>query len=89
MDNRAARRAVQVQAHQYDDSTQTNWNGLLGQLTLTATDPVWLDEVQLTPGLATRSFRVRASVGNATGAPAGGFGASSAKPPADAPRVRP
>ena len=59
-------------AHQYSDDTHTNWNGLLGKLTLVATDLVWLDDVQVHSDLEKRVFRVVAIVGNATGQAAGG-----------------
>jgi hypothetical protein len=72
VDNRAARRPVQGQAHQFDDSTQTNWNGILGRIDLAATDPVWLDDVQVHSDLAARAFRVRIRLGNTTGRPAAG-----------------
>jgi len=72
VDNRSARRPVQGQAHQFDDSTQTNWNGLLGRIDLTATDPVWLDDIQVHSDLAARVFRVRIRLGNTTGRPAAG-----------------
>jgi len=72
VDNRAARRPVQGQAHQFDDSTQTNWNGILGRIDLVATAPVWLDDVQVHSDLAARAFRVRIRLGNTTGRPAAG-----------------
>jgi hypothetical protein len=72
VDNRAARRTAQGQAHQFDDSTQTNWNGILGRIDLAATDPVWLDDIQVYPDLAARAFRVRIRLGNTTGRPAAG-----------------
>ncbi len=73
VDNRVARVTTpNAHAHQYSDDTHTNWNGLLGELVLLATDHVWLDEVQVYPDLARRTFRVVATLGNATGGPATG-----------------
>ncbi len=67
VDNRPERRPVKGQAHQFDDSVQTNWNGLLGDIALTATDTVWLDDVQVRSDLAACSFRITAKVGNLSG----------------------
>lgn len=59
-------------AHSVTDETQTNWNGVIGQLELRAGDPVWLDALRVYPDLARRVVRVEATVGNATGAPVSG-----------------
>lgn len=79
VDNRAERRAVRCEAHQYSDNTQTNWNGIIGLLQLRATGPVWIDDVQVYPDLAKRSVRVRIAVGNATGRAVEGSVALAAK----------
>lgn len=49
-------------AHSISDQTQGNWNGCIGRLELRATAPVWLDDVQVTPRVSTRSITVRGSV---------------------------
>jgi hypothetical protein len=55
-------------AHSVSDQTQGNWNGCIGRLELRATAPVWLDDVQVTPRVPTRSILVRGTVrGPATG----------------------
>ena len=36
-------------AHAVDERTQTNWNGIVGRMELRASDPVWLDDVQVYP----------------------------------------
>ncbi|HLP01130.1 MAG TPA: discoidin domain-containing protein [Opitutaceae bacterium] len=72
VDNRPERRPVRGQAHHFDDSAQTNWNGLLGDLSLTATDTVWLDDVQVRSDVAARTFHVTAKIGNLSGTPASG-----------------
>jgi hypothetical protein len=54
-------------AHQVDERTQTNWNGIVGRIELHATDPVWIDDVRVYPDVSTRTARVRAVVGNTTG----------------------
>ncbi|MBT8038520.1 MAG: beta-galactosidase [Verrucomicrobiae bacterium] len=59
-------------SHAVDERTQTNWNGIIGRLELTATDPVWLKDVQVYPNAAKKEARVRVTIGNITGQPASG-----------------
>jgi len=72
VDNRAARRPVQGQAHHFDDGLRSNWNGIVGDISLTATDTVWIDDVQIRPDVAARTFRIRATIGNVSGSAAAG-----------------
>ena len=51
--------------------TWGNMNGIVGRLELAATPPVWLDDVQVYPGLDTKA-RVVVNIGNATGVPGHG-----------------
>jgi hypothetical protein len=73
---------VGIHAHSVADHTQTNWNGVVGQIELRAQDPVWIDSVKATPLVMERSVRVEATIRNATGKPAQGFlrAASITKP---------
>ena len=57
---------VGVNAHSVSDHTQGNWNGIVGRIELRATEPVWIDEVQVYPSWANRSVRVRLRLGNRT-----------------------
>jgi len=70
--------------HQVDERTQTNWNGIVGRIELRATDPVWIDDLQVHPAHAARMLadetederhmvRVVTRIGNTTrrGAEAG------------------
>ncbi len=59
-------------SHAVDERTQTNWNGIIGRLELRATDPVWIEDVQVYPDAAGKQARVRVVVGNVTGQPATG-----------------
>ncbi len=52
-------------SHQFQ--LQGRWNGIIGRIELQATDPVWIESVQVYPDIAKRSARVRLTVGNATG----------------------
>lgn len=35
-------------SHAYTEDTQTNWNGILGSILLKATDPLYIEDIQLT-----------------------------------------
>jgi len=59
-------------AHAVDERTQTNWNGIVGRMELRATDPVWLDDVQVYPNAGKKHALVRAVIGNLTGKAAAG-----------------
>jgi beta-galactosidase/beta-glucuronidase len=59
-------------AHAVDERTQTNWNGIIGKIELRATDPVWLEDIQIYPDAAKKQARVRVAVGNLTGRTAAG-----------------
>ena len=44
-------------AHSTSEQTQTNWNGVIGRIELRATDPVWVDGVQVYPDVAGKAAR--------------------------------
>jgi hypothetical protein len=54
-------------AHSVTDHTQGNWNGMIGGLELRATSPVWIEDVQVYPNVASKTARVKVRIGNATG----------------------
>lgn len=54
-------------AHSVSDHTQTNWNGIVGEIILEATDPVWLEDAQIYPDVKNRQAIVECTIGNATG----------------------
>ncbi len=59
-------------SHAVDERTQTNWNGIVGRMELRATDPVWIENVQVYPDVAKTQAVVRVAIGNVTGTPAEG-----------------
>ena len=59
-------------AHSTSEQTQTNWNGIVGGIELQATDPVWIDDVQVYPDPHKRIARVRLTIRNASEKPASG-----------------
>ena len=45
---------VGVNSHCVTDHTQGNWNGIVGDISLRATPPVWIEDVQVYPHVAKR-----------------------------------
>jgi beta-galactosidase len=58
--------------HGVADHTQGNWNGVVGRIELSASSPVWIDDVQAYPNFAARQTRLKVRLGNATGKPGSG-----------------
>ncbi|NLS91256.1 MAG: glycoside hydrolase [Planctomycetaceae bacterium] len=54
-------------SHSVSDHTQSNWNGLTGKLELAATDPVWIEDVQVYPNVQDKTAGVVVEIGNVTG----------------------
>jgi hypothetical protein len=52
--------------------TWGNMNGIIGRIELTATPPVWIDDVQVYPDVNKKQARVMVKIGNATGKPGRG-----------------
>lgn len=57
---------VGVDSHSVSDHTQGNWNGMVGRLELQSTPPVWIDDLQAWPDLASHVLRVTGRLGNLT-----------------------
>lgn len=53
-------------SHMATEHTQTNWNGIVGDIELEATDPVWIDDVRVEPRPADSAVTVRVAVCNRT-----------------------
>lgn len=52
--------------HQVDERTQTNWNGIVGRIELIATDPVWIEDLQVYPEVERHTARVMVEIGSRT-----------------------
>jgi hypothetical protein len=50
-------------SHSVSDHTQSNWNGIIGELKLSAGDPVWIDDIQVYPNALEKAARVDLTVG--------------------------
>lgn len=53
---------VGYNAHSVSDHTQSNWNGLIGELKLTAKPAVYVDHVRTDPDMEGRDVRLRVSL---------------------------
>jgi hypothetical protein len=58
---------VGINAHSVSDHTQTNWNGIAGDIELRAYDDVRIEDVQVYPDVAYRTAKIRVEVANPSG----------------------
>ena len=70
VDNRL--NAIPLSGHQVSEDTQTNWNGVVGELKAMATDRVCAGRVRVTPHVTKRTAEVEVTVCNRTARPAVG-----------------
>lgn len=54
-------------AHSVSDESQGNWNGIIGELKLSTTTPVWIENVQTYPDVSQKTARLEIHIGNSTG----------------------
>ena len=58
---------VGVNAHSVSDHTQSNWNGVIGMISLTAKPSLYIDDIQIYPNIADKTIKVAISLdGTAT-----------------------
>lgn len=62
---------VGVNAHSVSDHTQSNWNGIVGQIALEARDPIWIDHQRIFPA-NDGTVRIEVGVRNTLSEPVGG-----------------
>ncbi len=72
IDNRLRDIDVGENAHSVTDHTQTNWNGVIGKMTLAAGSPLHIDGVRVDPDVPGRRIKVTVGVVNDTGRPQAG-----------------
>lgn len=53
---------VGINSHSISDHTQGNWNGVVGQISLTATDPTFIRTLDIFPDAAHRRITIRAAL---------------------------
>lgn len=64
--------AVGLDAHSVSDQTETDWNGIVGEISLRAQPRVCTDHLSVYPDVQQRSIHVIADVANHTGIPGDG-----------------
>lgn len=69
VDNRVKDIKVGNDAHSITDNTQSNWNGIVGQIMITKKDPVSIANVQIFPDVANKSAKVKVAIKNTSGKP--------------------
>ena len=69
VDNRVKDFNVGQNSHSISDHTQTNWNGMIGQLFLEAKPLIYIDDVQLYPDIKNKLVKARVQIINRTGKP--------------------
>jgi hypothetical protein len=67
VDNRVKSINVGENSHSISDHTQTNWNGLIGKLYVTAYSPVYINQVDLFPDIENKQVKVRIQIMNTGG----------------------
>jgi hypothetical protein len=67
IDNRIKDIDPGADAHSVTDNTQTNWNGIIGEMKLTARPPVYISDVQLFPDIDKKIVTAKISINNLTG----------------------
>lgn len=53
-------------SHSISDHTQGNWNGVVGEIKLVASDPVWIDDLQIFPKPRQNPVLLKGQLGNKT-----------------------
>ncbi len=56
-----------VDSHSVSDGLGAAWNGIVGKIELRATSPVWIEDLQVFPHVATKSVTIKGWIGNLTG----------------------
>ncbi len=67
VDNRIKDINVGPDSHSITDQTQGNWNGIVGNICLKSTSPVFFDDIKLFPNIEEKSVRTVISLNNITG----------------------
>jgi beta-galactosidase/beta-glucuronidase len=60
---------VGVNSHSITDHTQTNWNGIIGEISLRATPRVFISDIRVYPDISKKSAKVIVAIKNKSGNP--------------------
>lgn len=67
VDNRLNKINIGPDSHSVSDHTQGNWNGIVGELSIQATNKVFIEDIQIYPNVKTKSILVKIAVKNQSG----------------------
>jgi hypothetical protein len=67
IDNRLTAAEVGQDSHSVSDHTQGNWNGMIGKISLTATAPVRIEQLQVYPFVEEKKIKITGVLINETG----------------------
>ncbi|TZF82671.1 beta-galactosidase [Pedobacter sp. BS3] len=66
VDNRVKDINVGQNSHSISDHTQSNWNGMIGKLFITARPALYVDDIQVYPDIRNKQVRVKLKINNLT-----------------------
>ena len=66
VDNRTKEIDVGENSHSISDHTQSNWNGIVGKIELEVVDPIYFDNVRVSPDVDGKTVKIKAVVNNTT-----------------------
>jgi len=66
VDNRTKEVDVGWNSHSISDHTQSNWNGIIGELSLQTAGNIYFDNIQVFPDIKTKTAHIKATVFNST-----------------------
>lgn len=58
---------IRSSSHACTESTQTNWNGIIGRMELQAMNPLFIESIQAFPQVEDRSVKVKITLSNSSG----------------------
>ncbi|GAA4307121.1 sugar-binding domain-containing protein [Aestuariibaculum suncheonense] len=67
IDNRVKDIDVGLDAHSISDNTQTNWNGIIGDISLSAVSKLSIGQVKMYPDVSNKKVRIAVQIENRTG----------------------
>ncbi len=66
IDNRVKEIDPGNNSHSITDHTQSNWNGIVGEISLSARSKIYFENINVFPDITTRTARIKATVFNST-----------------------
>lgn len=66
IDNRTKDVDVGWNSHSISDHTQSNWNGIVGDISIEVADAVYFENVRIFPDVKTKSIEIKAEVNNSS-----------------------